>query len=364
MKSVMSTYIRRFLVVALTTGVMGSPGWGQEIETAVTSFVIGGVTLQEDVKNPPVPSGMQRFEITMNRPVVTIHELREPEIIGNFDGDNITPVTITKSFDIDRDFISYPTDMIIEILTAPDLAASSNSLTLTGTINLPAGAIYQVLFGQSDIDPLDEQQQYFFGTAELPDAVVSGVGILPDGFRVDDDAFYPGWVGLVDPERFSKVFPLLAEDDDLILLSIIRMDDLDEQVMFELKHVPDGSYAMIMGLDVVDREGNEVEVIDQRGINLWTGEVDPTEFIQVVNGKSVTDLQIMFQTERKPEIVRNGDLDGDGDVDFSDFLLFVSAFGTIEGGPGYNPAADLDEDGAIEFPDFLIFASAFGKPVG
>ena len=51
-KSVMSTYIRRILVVAIATGVMGSPVWGQEIETAVTSFVIGGVTLQEDVKNP------------------------------------------------------------------------------------------------------------------------------------------------------------------------------------------------------------------------------------------------------------------------------------------------------------------------
>ena len=34
MKSALSTYIRRILVVAIT-GVMGSPIWGQEIETAV-----------------------------------------------------------------------------------------------------------------------------------------------------------------------------------------------------------------------------------------------------------------------------------------------------------------------------------------
>ena len=53
-----------------------------------------------------------------------------------------------------------------------------------------------------------------------------------------------------------------------------------------------------------------------------------------------------------------------GDVDFSDFLLFASAFGTIGGGTGYNPAADLDGDGAVVFSDFLIFANAFGKPVG
>ena len=93
MKSAMSTYIRRILVVALATGVMGSTGWGQEIETAVISFVIGGVTLQEDVKNPPVQSGMQRFEITMNKPVVTIRELEEPYTLPYFDGDSIAIAT-------------------------------------------------------------------------------------------------------------------------------------------------------------------------------------------------------------------------------------------------------------------------------
>ena len=161
MKSVMSTYIRRFLVVALTTGVMGSPGRGQEIETAVTSFVIGGVTLQEDVKNPPVPSGMQRFEITINKPVVTVTTLREPETLPYFDGDSIAIATITKHYDIDRDLISYPPDLIIEVLTAPDLSASADGFTLTGTINLPDSMSFQVLIGESDPDPIDEQQQYF-----------------------------------------------------------------------------------------------------------------------------------------------------------------------------------------------------------
>ena len=362
MKSIMSTYIRMIIVVAIT-GVMGSPIWGQEIETAVTSFVIGGMTLQEDVKNPPVPSGMQRFEITMNRPVVTVTTLREPEILPHFDGDNITQVTITRSFNIDRDFISYPTDLIIEILAAPDLAASPDRLTLTGTINLPEGATYQVLFGKSDIDPIDEQQQYFLGTAELPDAVVSAEGILPDGFTGQDHAYGSSAV-LVDPVRFEKIFPLLEEFDDLVIWAFVRTADLNEQLMVELKHVSDGTYAMLMGYETRDKQGRDVTLIGHRGVNLWTGKVDSTEFIHVVDGKSVTDLQIMLQAEREPEIVRSGDLDGDGDVDFSDFLLFASAFGTIDGGLGYNPAADLDGDGAVVFSDFLIFVSAFGKPVG
>ena len=465
MDSAMSTYIRRILVVAIATGVMGNPIWGQEVETAVTSFVIGGMTLQEDVKNPPVPSGMQRFEITMNKPVVTFNELREPETLPYFDGDSIAIATITKYFDIDRDFISYPPDLMVEFLTAPDLSASADGFTLTGTINLPDSMSYQVLIGESDPDPIDEQQQYFFGTAELPDAVISGVGTLPDGFTMNRDA-HPGGAAIIDPERFVKVFPYYQEFDDLILLSMVRIADFNEQQMFEITHVPDGAYAMIMGADLLDSVGNRFQSLTPRGINLTTGEVDSTEFVHVIGGKSVTDLQMMLQIPPEepepviseimeinvqsvsvetnsfiiqlgnqqiqidasnalmvslgeknaedileiffsgntddllrlffpitdlmagdtvsilglslsetmfqalmvmrhgPPLARNGDIDGDGDVDFSDFLLFASAFGTIKGGTGYNPAADLDGDGAVVFSDFLIFASAFGKPVG
>ena len=272
MNSVMSTYIRRILVVALATGVMGSTGWGQEIETAVTSFVIGGVTLQEDVKNPPVPSGMQRFEITMNKPVVTFNELREPETLPYFDGDSITQVTITKYFDIDRDVISYPIDLLLDITIAQDLAISPDSLTLTGTINLPEGATYQVLFGESDPDPIDEQQQYFFGTAELPNAVVSGVGIvdtLPDGFTVSGD---PAGATLIDSERFRHIFPLLKEFDDFILWSLVRITNTNEQLAFELKHVPDGSYAVLMGHRLVNEQsGQEIQIFGYKGVNLLTG---------------------------------------------------------------------------------------------
>ena len=231
--------------------------------------------------------------------------------------------------------------------------------------------------------------------------------------------------------------------------------------MFEFPHVPDGSYALSMSQDVVDAQGNRVQLGAFVGLNMITGGVDPAALIQVVDGASVTDLQVMLQTEPEPvdirevsvqsvdtenntfSIQRNGqqvsvdvsqalmitldltnfedivkrffsgdiddivelifpitdlmvgdtvsilgfplsetaiqalivirqapsqtpsaDLDSDGDVDFSDFLLFVAAFGTSEGGPGYNAAADLDGDGTVAFSDFLIFANAFGKPVG
>lgn len=411
----------------------------QPVMPAVTSFVIGGVTLQEDVKNPPVPSGMQRFEITMNQPVVTVNS--------------------AGGFDIDRDFISFPIELIEAIATAPDLTASTDRRTLTGTVNLPEGATYQVLIGESETDPISEQQQYFFGTVELPDAVVSGVAILPEGFTPSEE---PGGAILIDPELYLKALER-SEDTDLIVFGIVRLVDFNEQLAFELKHVPDGSYALAVSQRAVDVQGNEVELVTFMGINIITGEVDSTTLIQVIDGKSATDLQIILQTEPKPveirevgvqsvdvennsfsiqrgghqvridasqalmialgqrspeEILalffsgnvddlaqlffsisdlmvgdtvsilgiqisdsptlvqalivmrqassqtRSADLDGDGDVDFSDFLLFAAAFGTSEGGSGYNAAADLDGDGTVAFSDFLIFASAFGKPVG
>ena len=54
------------------------------------------------------------------------------------------------------------------------------------------------------------------------------------------------------------------------------------------------------------------------------------------------------------------DIDGDGQVDFADFLSFVGKFGTRRGDAEYDARYDLDSDGEIGFSDFLIFASNFG----
>ena len=55
-----------------------------------------------------------------------------------------------------------------------------------------------------------------------------------------------------------------------------------------------------------------------------------------------------------------GDIDGDSDVDFDDFLLFAGAFGASTGDPLYITKADLDSNGIVDFDDFLIFAEVFG----
>lgn len=412
----------------------------QPVTPAVTSFVIGGVTLQEDMKNPPVLSGMQQFEITFNVPLEGV----TPNPAGGINIENVGIVT------------SFPVDLFA---MAPD---TSDPLKLKGSVNLSEGTTYQILIGNPDAN-LSEAQQYFLGTVELPDAVVSGVGILLGGVTPSDEL---GSAVLIDSELYSKAL-MEGDDTNPFERAIVRisnftvLESFPEQLAFEFPHVPDGSYALSLNQEVMDAQGNKVQLGAFVGLNPFTGGVDPTTLIQVVNGASVTDLQIMLQTEPEPvdirevsvqsvnaetnsfSIQRNGqqvsvdvsqalmitldqksvedilaiffsgnvddiaqlifpisdlmpgdtvsvlglglsetaiqalivirqvpsqtrsaDLDGDGDVDFSDFLLFAAAFGTSEGVPGYNAAADLDGDGTVAFSDFLIFANAFGKPVG
>ena len=55
------------------------------------------------------------------------------------------------------------------------------------------------------------------------------------------------------------------------------------------------------------------------------------------------------------------DFDESGVVDFTDFLLFVSAFGAREGQERYDAKYDLNGDGQIGFADFLLFTSDFGR---
>ena len=53
-----------------------------------------------------------------------------------------------------------------------------------------------------------------------------------------------------------------------------------------------------------------------------------------------------------------GDLDDDGRVSFSDFLVLMRNFGESEATP---ELGDLDEDGQIAFSDFLVIAANFGR---
>ena len=61
---------------------------------------------------------------------------------------------------------------------------------------------------------------------------------------------------------------------------------------------------------------------------------------------------------------KSADFDGNGSVDFTDFLMFAQGFGKSDGQDDFNAKLDLDGNGTIDFSDFLLFVNAFGKSSG
>ena len=86
---------------------------------------------------------------------------------------------------------------------------------------------------------------------------------------------------------------------------------------------------------------------------------------------SVWDKAQNILRENFTEIIRfviqdalvSSDFDGDGQVDITDFLLFVEVFGTQSGQENFDPKYDLDNNGIVDITDFLIFVDSFGKTV-
>ncbi len=396
-------------------GQVANPASAGDDTPSVTSFVIGGVTLQENEmllesgKNPPVPSGMQPFEIAFDKPLMG--DLDPAEGIGF---ENMA-------------LFSYPRAFLDSLKTT--VAVSADRMKLMGTVNLPRDAIYQVVVGSvADAFP---RQQYFFGTVELPDATVFGGGTLPADFSPQYT-----WAALFDASG-----TVMDDEGDLPIVrlaSVYIAESYPLQLFFRFRHVPDGTYVLHVAVEGVDPQGNPLELMATRPVSVVNGgdvnlsgdlfadteevsmvrvqrvDVANNQFFILLEGREVgvdvtdaalindladlgvisgglddpvgvnredlifalSDLMVndtvsiigfsVSETEIQAlMVIRHGmrsDLDGDRDVDFNDFLIFVAAFGKRGDEDGANPAADLDGDGVVGFSDFLIFAEDFGTP--
>ena len=63
------------------------------------------------------------------------------------------------------------------------------------------------------------------------------------------------------------------------------------------------------------------------------------------------------------QTVADADFNGDREVDVTDFLAFVEAYGTKQSDANYNAKYDLDGNGMVGVNDFLIFVNFYGQTV-
>ncbi|MGA1197449.1 MAG: sulfatase-like hydrolase/transferase [Candidatus Latescibacterota bacterium] len=64
---------------------------------------------------------------------------------------------------------------------------------------------------------------------------------------------------------------------------------------------------------------------------------------------------VLFPIPIYGQTLSSADFNGDNEIGFADFVIFVQAFGTN------NATFDLNKDGSVNFPDFLFFTSVFGQ---
>jgi hypothetical protein len=72
---------------------------------------------------------------------------------------------------------------------------------------------------------------------------------------------------------------------------------------------------------------------------------------------SMGQTTVQYFHAKLPELL--ADVDGDGTVNFGDFLLFAKSFGKTRGEPDFDTAADGTADGMVDFSDFVLFARGF-----
>jgi hypothetical protein len=56
-----------------------------------------------------------------------------------------------------------------------------------------------------------------------------------------------------------------------------------------------------------------------------------------------------------------GDIDGNGTVDFDDFVVLANNFGNAVADHTFG---DIDCDGTVQFSDFVVLSANFGSTVG
>ncbi len=143
----------------------------------------------------------------------------------------------------------------------------------------------------------------------------------------------------------------LSESDNYKPTTVDDVDARDETVELDMNNPADAA-SMIVTFTM------------PYGQNDWWWAIDNIEVTADVGGvlfAGISDDSWTFSTGEggvECPLAEFGDIDCDGEVQFSDFTILAENFGTqVE--PGTN--GDIDGDGEVQFSDFVILSENFGR---
>lgn len=101
-----------------------------------------------------------------------------------------------------------------------------------------------------------------------------------------------------------------------------------------------------------DSPGGETPMVFLSDVRLYTDALSPTQ---------VAELAGVEIAACNPDT--GGDIDGNGKVEFADFLVLSANFGQAATSAEGHTEGDLDCNGTVEFADFLVMSASFGQDV-
>lgn len=307
-------------------------------------------------------------------------------VFGDLDvgQDSIATFSISNTGDVgvtlDQIEIDGASFSLTDSLTLPDTLAVGSTQTLGVRFAPVAGG-----------DATGQVRLAFGSTVILID--LRGAGVAPP--RVE-----AGPIALdLNPEVGDQGLRRFEFGSRVITLDVVVTEGALETAGFNLVLQFDTTAVVYSGFTPVDLYDGAVEIITEGADSVKTsvaffgdqtaprasGSAGQVQFT-LKAGVDSTAIQIVRASFAKAEgvvplevgsegarvVVRataepSSDFNGDGKVDFSDFIQFAGKFGTELGDENFDSLFDLNSDGAVGFSDFIIFAGKFGtstsKPI-
>jgi len=224
-----------------------------------------------------------------------------------------------------------------------DIAAGGEWLAIEFNMAEGGGGDHGMLYwdaqDEDDFFPLDQGEGVLDIDAAvfmIPDSHLRGPETPPELLSADVSGSAPvsprGWEFDVDPSAGTADTLVVENPDGDIFTSILDVDGLDIHVN-PLGEVSEGDSFQVIVADTIT--GTVTVATEGWSFDPATG--------SVVFGAVAPGLA--------------GDINGSGTVDFADFLILSTNFGTMVTA---NMEGDLDGDGSVAFSDFLILSNNFG----